>query len=145
MKIKTLSEGIAEDIGHAFGYYDYGTEHGLIDAFPSREAVASFISGYVKMAFQSGMLYAISEAGEGFIAYKLPGQRITLKAGLHLARGFFRAMNPKSLIRFLRIMSKGWSGLGKQLDKAKNRIRGRDICGGSWIWHSPRATGSVCR
>ena len=56
MKIKTLSEGIAEDIGHAFGYYDYGTEHGLIDAFPGRDAVASFICGYVKMAFQSGML-----------------------------------------------------------------------------------------
>ncbi len=119
MKIRTLDESIAEDIGHAFGYYDYGTEHGLIDAFPSRDAAASFICGYVKMAFQSGMLYATSEAGEGFIAYKLPGEKITLKAGLQLARGFFRAMDPRALIRFMRIMSKGGSGLGKQLDKAK--------------------------
>lgn len=119
MKIKTLSEGIAEDIGHAFGYYDYGTEHGLIDAFPSRDAVVSFISGYVKMAFQSGMLYATSEAGEGFIAYKLPGQKITLKAGLHLARGFFRAMDPKSLIRFMQIMSKGGAGLGSKLGRER--------------------------
>ncbi len=119
MKIRTLDESIAEDIGHAFGYYDYGTEHGLIDAFSSRDAAASFICGYVKMAFQSGMLYATSEAGEGFIAYKLPGEKITLKAGLQLARGFFRAMDPRALIRFMRIMSKGGSGLGKQLDKAK--------------------------
>ena len=119
MKIKALDERIIGDIGHAFGCYDYGTEHGLIDAFPSRDAVVSFISGYVKMAFQSGMLYATSEAGEGFIAYKLPGQKITLRAGLHLAHGFFGAMNPKSLIRFMRIMSRGGPGLGKRLDKAK--------------------------
>ena len=111
--------GIAEDIGHAFGYYDYGTEHGLIDAFPSREAVASFICGYVKMALQSGMLYATSENGEGYIAYKLPRQRIDLKAALPLVKGFLGSMKIKEIIRFMRIMSKGGSGLGKRLDKAK--------------------------
>ncbi len=119
MKVKTLSESIAEDIGHAFGYYDYSTEHGLIDAFPSRDAVASFISGYVKMAFQSGMLYATSEAGEGFIAYRLPGQKVGLKAALPLVKGFLGAMKIRESVRFARIMSKGSSGLGKQLDKAK--------------------------
>lgn len=119
MKAAALDENTIRDIGHAFGYYDYGTEHGLIDAFPSREAVASFICGYAKMALQSGMLYATSEAGEGFIAYKLPGEKITLKAGLHLARGFLSAMDSRSLVRFIRVMSKGGSGLGKQLDKAK--------------------------
>lgn len=119
MKIKTLSEGIAVDIGHAFGYYDYGTEHGLIDAFPSRDAVASFICGYTKMAFQSGMLHATSEAGEGFIAYKFPGQKVGLKAALPLAKGLLGSMNFKELIRFATIMSKGGPGLGKKLDKAK--------------------------
>ena len=119
MKAAALDENTIRDIGHAFGYYDYGTEHGLIDAFPSREAVASFICGYAKMALQSGMVYATSEAGEGFIAYKLPGEKITLKAGLYLARGFLSAMDSRSLVRFIRIMSKGGSGLGKQLDKAK--------------------------
>lgn len=119
MKAAALDENTIRDIGHAFGYYDYGTEYGLIDAFPSREAVASFICGYAKMALQSGMLYATSEAGEGFIAYKLPGEKITLKAGLYLARGFLSAMDSRSLVRFIRIMSKGGSGLGKQLDKAK--------------------------
>ena len=62
--IESLSENIIRDIGHAFGYYDYGTEHGLIDAFPNRDAVAAFICGYVRMALQSGMLYATSENGE---------------------------------------------------------------------------------
>lgn len=119
MKIKALDEGIAEDIGYAFGYYDYGAEHGLIDAFPSRDAVAAFICGYVKMALQSGMLYATSENGEEFIAYKLPGQKVGIKATLPLVGGFFGSMKIKEMIRFIRIMSKGGSGLGKQLDKAK--------------------------
>ena len=52
-KVTELEESIIRDIGHVFGYYDYGTEHGLIDAFPSRDAVASFICGYVRMALQS--------------------------------------------------------------------------------------------
>ncbi len=118
-KITTLEENIIQDIGHAFGYYDYGKERGLIDAFPSRDAAAAFICGYVRMALQSGMLYATSENGEGYIAYKLPGQRICLRGGLHLAKGLFGAMHPKELVRFARIMSKGGSGLNRQFDKAK--------------------------
>ena len=119
-KVTELEESIIRDIGHVFGYYDYGTEHGLIDAFPSRDAVASFICGYVRMALQSGMLYTVGENGEGYIAYKLPGQKnASLKAVLPLAKGLLGSMNFRELLRFTRIMSKGGSGLGKQLDKAK--------------------------
>mgnify|MGYP004640072337 FL=1 len=65
MRVEKLDEHIIADVGHAFGYYDYGAEHGLVDAFPSRDAVSAFICGYVRMALQSGMLYATSENGEG--------------------------------------------------------------------------------
>lgn len=118
-RVTTLSETIIEDIGHAFGYYDYGAEHGLIDAFPSRDAAAKFICGYVRMALQSGMLYTTGEDGEGYIAYKCPGQKVGLKAMLPLAKALLGSMNPKALVRFARIMSKGGSGLNKQFDKAK--------------------------
>ena len=30
MKVTELDERVIQDIGHAFGYYDYGQEHGLI-------------------------------------------------------------------------------------------------------------------
>ena len=114
-KVTELDETIIADIGHAFGYYDYGTEHGLIDAFPNRNAVAAFISGYVRMALQSGMLYTVGENGEGYIA----GQNVNLKATLPLAKGLLCSMKLKELIRFARIMSKGGAGLEKQLDRAK--------------------------
>jgi len=119
IKVTSLDEKIIQEIGHAFAYYDYGEEHGLIDAFPNREAVASFICGYVRMALKSGMLYATSENGEGYIAYKLPKQKVRLKAALPLAKGLLKAMKLKELFRFARIMSKGGSGLGKKLDKEK--------------------------
>ena len=80
MKITTLDESTIQSIGHAFAYYDYGAEHGLIDAFPNREAVAAFICGYVRMALRGGILHATSEKHEGFIAYKLPGQKLSLRA-----------------------------------------------------------------
>ncbi len=44
-KITTADEAAIRDIGHAFANYDYGGEHGLIDAFPNREAVAAFAEG----------------------------------------------------------------------------------------------------
>lgn len=30
MLVETLEEDRIRDIGHAFGYYDYGAEHGLV-------------------------------------------------------------------------------------------------------------------
>ncbi len=114
-----LDESIIGEIGHAFAYYDYGEEHGLIDAFPNREAVSAFICGYVRMALQCGMLYAAGENGEGYIAYKLPGQKVRLRAALPLAKGLFGSMKLKDILRFARIMSKGGPGLDKRLDKAK--------------------------
>lgn len=68
MKVTELDERVIQDIGHAFGYYDCGQEHGLIDAFPSRDAAAAFICGYVRMALRGGILYATSERGEGYLA-----------------------------------------------------------------------------
>lgn len=119
MKVTTFDESIAHDIGHAFGYYDYGDEHGLADAFQNRDAVAEYIGGYVRMTFAGGMLYTTSERGEGYIAYKLPGQKLGLKAMLPLAKAFFGCMDFGSVVRFVKIMSKGGSVLDKKLDKEK--------------------------
>ena len=157
MKITTLDESTIQSIGHAFAYYDYGAEHGLIDAFPNREAVAAFICGYVRMALRGGILHATSEKHEGFIAYKLSGQKLSLRAMLPLAKGFLGSMGLAQLLRFSRVMSTGGEGLGKRLDKAKkpyiyvglvcvpSAIRGRAICERCWIWRSLRATASACR
>lgn len=90
MKVTELSEQRIQDIGHAFGYYDYGTERGLIDAFPSRDAAAAFICGYVRMALESGMLYTTGERGEGYLAYKCPGQKVTLRAAMPFGKSAVR-------------------------------------------------------
>lgn len=119
MKVTELDESIVRDIGHAFGYYDYGGEYGLADAFPSRDAVAAFICGYVRMALRGGVLYATSENGEGYIAYKLPGQKIGLRAMLPLASGLLGAVKGKALLRFARVMAKGGPGLDDRMNKEK--------------------------
>lgn len=119
MKVNTLEESVIQEIGHAFGYYDYGTEPSVKDAFPNRDAVTVFISGYARMALESGMLYTTGENKEAFIAYKRPGEKMSLKAGLHMAKAVFGAMKLKELVRFMKIMSKGGSGLGSKFDKEK--------------------------
>lgn len=118
-KVTTLDEAVIRDIGHAFSHYDYGAEHGLIDAFPNRDAAAAFICGYVRMALRSGMLYTTGENGEGYIAYRLPHQTVGFRAMLPLAKAFLTSMGPRALIRFARVMSKGGPGLDKQFDREK--------------------------
>lgn len=117
MQVTALNELVIEDIGRAFGDYDYGGERGLIDAFPSRDAAAAFICGYVRMALQSGMMYAVGEACEGCIAYRLPGQRVPPRAMLPLAGALLGAMRLKELLRFAGIMAKGGPGLTRRLDR----------------------------
>ena len=118
-RVTDLDESVIRDIGHAFGYYDYAGENGLAGAFPSREAAAIYICGYVRMALKAGMLYTTGENQEAFIAYRRPGQKVGLKAALPLAKGFFSAMKPREALRFFKIMVKGGPGLDDRFDKAK--------------------------
>ena len=78
MTVTKLDESTIQAIGHAVGFYDYGPERGLADAFPSRDATATYICGYVRMALQSGLLHTTGPRGEGYIAYRLPGEKVSL-------------------------------------------------------------------
>ena len=42
MLVKTMTEEEIHDIGHAFGYYDYGQETGMSAAFSGQEATADY-------------------------------------------------------------------------------------------------------
>ena len=120
MKVTTLDETVVQSIGHAFGYYDYGDEaSGLVNAFPSRDAAAAYIRGYVRTVFKAGMLYTTGETGEGCIAYRLPGEKIPLSAWMPLVKGFLGSMRFRELLRFFRIMSKGGPSLEDRMKKEK--------------------------
>lgn len=119
MVVTSLDESMIQDIGHAFGYYDYGSEKGLVSLYSSRQAAAEFICGYVRMALKAGMLHATGPRGEGYIAFKRPGERVSLGAGLLLARGLLGSMNAKELVRFFRLAAKGGAGLDDRMKKEK--------------------------
>ena len=68
MKVETLSEKYINEIGHAFGYYEYAQgEKGLVSAYSSKDAVVSYINGYVEMVLQAGMLYTTGPQQEAFM------------------------------------------------------------------------------
>ena len=122
MKITKWDEQAAEDIGHAFGYYDYGQEAGMGVFYSSKEAVANYIAGYVRMAFEGQMLYATSERGEGYIAYTLPGQKMNFKAGMAILKALFRNMSLKEMIRMGKALSKGGRSLQDRMKKEKKKF-----------------------
>lgn len=119
MRVEKLEEQEICKIGHAFGYYDYGDETGMAACFPSQEAVAVYINGYARMTIKGGFLYTTSERREAYIAYKLPGQKIGISAGMELVKALFQSMSFKDLINFIKAMAKGGPDLKDRMDKAK--------------------------
>ena len=65
------------------------------------------------------MLYTTGEAGEGYIAYRLPGEKIPLSAWMPLVKGFLGSMRFRELLRFFRIMSKGGPSLEDRMKEEK--------------------------
>ena len=64
MLVKSITEKEIYDIGHAFGYYDYGQETGMSAAFSGKEATANYICAYVRGALRGGFLHTTSERDE---------------------------------------------------------------------------------
>ena len=122
MKVETLSEKDINAIGHAFGYYEYAQgEKGLVSAYSSKDAVVSYINGYVEMVLQAGMLYTTGPQQEAFIAYKRCDEKVGLKAGQKLIKGMFAGSSFGEVVRMLSILGSGGfpasEDLGKQQDK----------------------------
>lgn len=111
MKVTNLDAQVPGRIGHAFGYYDYGKEIGMDSFFRNKDVVADYIAGYVRMAFAGGMLYTINEPGKGYIAYKLPGQKLGFQAGMELIKALFHSMSLKEIFRMGTAISKGGTSL----------------------------------
>ena len=68
MIVKSMNESAIYAIGHAFGYYDYGEEKGMVYAFFGQEPTAQYICAYVRGMLRGGFLHTTSERGEGYIA-----------------------------------------------------------------------------
>ena len=123
MKVETLSEKDINAIGHAFGYYEYAQgEKGLVSAYSSKDAVVSYINGYVEMVLQAGMLYTTGPQQEAFIAYKRCDEKVGLKAGQKLIKGMFAGSSFGEVVRMLSILgSGGSSSIEKKLKKKKQK------------------------
>lgn len=119
MKVNELDEGAIRDIGHAFGYYDYGGEHGLASFFPSQEATSLYIQGYVRGMLRGVFLHSTGPRNEGFIAYKLPGQKIGWRTVKPLAGGMLRSLGLSGVLRLARAMKRGGPSLRDRFDKER--------------------------
>ena len=119
MLLHTLDARCIEDIGRAFSYYEYAEESGLVSLFPGPEAAAAYIRGYARGMLRGGFLHTTSETYEGFIAYKLPGERLGLKTLMPIMKGIFQSMRFGELVRFVKAAKSGGPGLRDRMDKEK--------------------------
>ena len=119
MKVTTLDESAIHDIGHAFGYYDYGRETGMTAAFSGKAATEAYICAYVRGMLRGGFLHTTSERGEGYIAYKLPKEKLGFKTMWPIAQGMLRSSSLKRLVGFGMAMKRGGVSLQNRMDREK--------------------------
>ena len=119
MIVKSMDESAIYAIGHAFGYYDYGEETGMVSLFSGREPTAEYICAYVRGMLRGGFLHATSERGEGYVAYKRPKEKLGFKTLWPVAAGMLRNSSIKRLARFAMAAKKGGRSLRKRMDREK--------------------------
>ena len=119
MLVKTMTEEEIHEIGHAFGYYDYGQETGMNAVFSGQKATEEYICTYVRGMLRGGFLHTTSERGEGYIAYKLPKEKMRLKTMCPIAKGMLRNSSPKRLLRFGIAIKRGGVSLQDRMDREK--------------------------
>lgn len=119
MLVKSMTEEEIHEIGHAFGYYDYGQETGMNAAFSGQKATEEYICAYVRGMLRGGFLHTTSECGEGYIAYKLPKEKMRLKTMWPIAKGMLRNSSLKRLLRFGIAIKRGGVSLQDRMDREK--------------------------
>ena len=119
MLVKSMTEEEIHEIGHAFACYNYGEETGMPSAFSGEEATADYICAYVRSMLRGGFLHATGERGEGYIAYKLPKEKLGFKVLWPIAKGMLRNSTLKRLMRFAVAVKRGGTSLQDRMDKEK--------------------------
>lgn len=119
MLVKSITEEEIYGIGHAFGFYDYGEETGMTAAFSGREATADYICAYVRGMLRGGFLHTTSERGEGYIAYKLPKEKLGFQTLWPIAKGMLHNSTLKRLLRFAMAIKRGGVSLQDRMGKEK--------------------------
>ena len=119
MLVKSMTEEEIHEIGHAFGYYDYGQEAGMNAVFSGQKATEEYICAYVRGMLRGGFLHTTSERGEGYIAYKLPKEKMGLKTMCPIAKGMLRNSSLKRLLRFAMAVKRGGASLQDRMDREK--------------------------
>lgn len=119
MLVKSMTEEEIHEIGHAFGYYDYGQETGMNAVFSGQKATEEYICTYVRGMLRGGFLNTTSERGEGYIAYKLPKEKMRLKTMWPIVKGMLRNSSLKRLLNFGIAIKRGGVSLQDRMDREK--------------------------
>jgi len=124
MKVTILSDETIREIGHAFGYYDYGGEPGLAELYDSPEGASTYICGFVRTKLKAGEMYTTSERQEGFTSFKTylyDGSDARIRASDYgpLLKGVFASMGLKKIISSMKILTSGGKGLHDEYHKQK--------------------------
>ncbi len=125
--------------------------------FPGKKPRQTISALMCAGVLRGGFLHTTGERGEGYIAYKLPKQKLGVRTLWPIAKGMLRNSSLKRLVHFAMAIKRGGVPLQDRMDKEKKpyifvglvcvreQYQDRAICARLWILPLPRATGWACR
>lgn len=98
-------------------------EAGLCSVIGDRETMFRYMCAIFIAGLESGLLYATSERGEGYIIYtSTEGDEIKFTSGLKMIAGIIGAMGLKRTMAFLKSVQKPGISLEDQMKEKKKRF-----------------------
>ena len=87
--------------------------------FPGKKPRQTISALMCAGVLRGGFLHTTSERGEGYIAYKLPKEKMGLKTMCPIAKGMLRNSSLKRLLRFAMAVKRGGASLQDRMDREK--------------------------
>ena len=88
-------------------------------AFSGQKATEEYICAYVRGMLRGGFLHTTSERGEGYIAYKLPREKLSIRTLWPIAKGMLCNSTLKRLVRFAVAIKRSGVSLQDRMDREK--------------------------
>lgn len=118
--VRSMTEEEIDDVAQAFADYPYAEgERGLIDLFPGREQLLSYLKVMVRCALRSQMVYTNSENREGFIVITDTTRPMRTGPMLSMFLGMIKALGVKGFSNYVKHCQSGGGSIEMKFRKEK--------------------------
>ena len=124
MKVTNLNDEqiiqLGNEIGDAFFDYPYANgQRGICEVADTRDKMRKYLTAFIKVGYESGLLYATSSRMEGIIIITSSKDQLKLIPSIRFLKGIIGAIGLKGIFKMIIFAIKGGNDYSSVLKKKK--------------------------